>query len=413
MRRNVAAWGGAAIVAIALLAAVHQQGAGKGLAQAPVAAVAPAPAGAGAADPTVPPGAGSARAARFHDRVPTNVELADQRALARWQRQFEAAVNERIAMLLERGDARSLYEAYLLLPGSGALGDDDYWRDHQALLDRARALAPDDAHLALLAAMGCGACDCDRASAIDDLLRLQSENALGALFALDAAIQAGDRAAIDRWLARAAEAEFYDMGYTRTVGDHARAFASVPSPPLDPDVVRRSMAWSGLGSHDAATADDARDLHALIVAGTHPLPSTVGLSGLCSARRVAPANRANCNRIWRHMAASDAALAQMMSLGQLVQMTGDATARRHWQARLRHFSWVMQESNRFMDMQALRDQVRLGEIQARERLLQRRGITMPAGWLPDHPRHRSLILTGRLPPGDPRRPVMTALIAPV
>ena len=81
-------------------------------------------------------------------------------------------------------------------------------------------------------------------------------------------------------------------------------------------------------------------------------------------------------------------------------MTGDATARRHWQERLRRFSWLMQEAGRITDIQAARDHLRLGEIQAWERLLQRRGITMPAGWLPDHPTHRSLILTGRPPPGD-------------
>ena len=52
-------------------------------AQAAVAAAAPTPAGAGAADPTAPPGAGSARAVRFHDRVPTNVELNDEVAARR------------------------------------------------------------------------------------------------------------------------------------------------------------------------------------------------------------------------------------------------------------------------------------------------------------------------------------------
>ncbi|MFP7723337.1 hypothetical protein [Lysobacter sp. A3-1-A15] len=346
------------------------------------------------------------------DRVPTNVELEDKRELDRWTRQFEAAVAERVAMLLERGDAGSLYEAYLLMPGSGAFrelaGDgegpaeafEQYSRDRSSILQRARGLAPDDVHLALLAALECGVAysGCDRASAIEDLLRLQPDNALGALFALDAALEAGDRAAIDRWLARAADADYYDMGYTRTVGDYARAFASVPSPPLDPHVFRRSMAWSGLESHDAAAADDPRDLHALIVAGAHPLPSTVGLSGLCSARRVSLGNRANCHRIWRHMAASDTALAQMMSLSHLVQMTGDATGRRHWQERLRHFSWITQEASRFLDMQALREQSRLGELQAWERLMQRRGITMPAGWLPDNPHYRSLIQTGRPPP---------------
>lgn len=401
MRTRASAWGGVALVAVVLLAAVCLRGIGSDAAGAVDAAVTAAPESPEAARRALPPGARSALlSAPVHEGVPTNVELDDERAMALWQRQFQAAAAERVAMLLERGDARSLYEALLLLPGSGALDDDDYGRDRQAILDRARALAPDDPHLALVAAIDCGSEECDRAAAIDELLRLQPDNALGALLALDAALEAGDPAAIERWLARAAAAGHYDLGYTRTARDYAWAFGNVPAPTMDAETVRRTVASWGLEVEAATSADDLVTSNAMGVALAHALPSMVGLSDLCSARRVSSARLATCHRIWRHMAASDTAIAQAFALPQLVQMTGDATARRHWQERLRHFSWLMQEAGRITDLQAARDHVRLGEIQAWERLLKRRGITMPAGWLPDHPRHRSLILTGRPPPGD-------------
>ena len=399
MRARVAAWGGVALAAVALLVAVLPRGAGSGAQGAAAAAVAAAPANPVHASAASWPGARSALAGPVHDRVPTNVELDDERAMALWQRQFQAAAAERIAMLLERGDARSLYEALLLLPGSGALGDQDYGRDRQAILDRARALAPDDPHLALIAAIDCGSGECNRTAAIDDLLRLQPDNALGALLALDAALDAGDAAAIERWLERAAAADHYDMGYTRTARDYVWAFGNVPAPPLDAETVQRTFASLGLAV-DSATVDDLVTVNAMGVVVAHALPSMAGLSDLCAARRASPAHLASCHRIWRHMAGSDTAIAQLMSLSQLVQMTGDAKERRHWQERLRHFSWLMQEGSRVMDIQAARDHLLLGELQAWERTLQRRGLAMPAGWLPDYPRYRSLILTGRPPPGD-------------
>ena len=394
MRARVAAWGGVALAA--LLVAVLPRGAGSGAQGSAAAAVAAAPANPEHASAASWPGARSALAGR----VPTNVELDDERAVALWQRQFQAAAAERIAMLLERGDARSLYEALLLLPGSGALGDQDYGRDRQAILDRARALAPDDPHLALIAAIDCGRGECDRAAAIDELLRLQPDNALGALLALNAALDAGDTAAIERWLARAAAAGHYDLGYTRTARDYAWAFGNVPAPHIAAEIVQRTVASWGLEVDAATSSDDLVTSNAMSVALAHALPSMVGLSDLCSARRVSSARLAKCHRIWRHMAGSDTAIAQAFALPQLVQLTGGAAGRRHWQERLRHFSWLMQEGSRVADIQAVRDHLLLGELQAWERTLQRRGLAMPAGWLPDYPRYRSLILTGRPPPGD-------------
>lgn len=400
MRRSVVAWGAVALVAAVMLAAVYQRDAGKGMERTAVATVTPTSAGPDAAKQALPPGGRPARAPLFLDRVPTNVELADQRALARWQRQFEAAASNRIAMLLERGDARSLYEAYLLLPGSGALGDADYGRDHQAILDRARALAPDDAHLALLAGIGCGGGACDRASAIEDLLRLQPDNALGAILALDVALKAGDQAAIGRWLERAAAAGSYDMGYTRTAGDYARAFENVPAPPMDPDTLRRTLASWGLAVDSTATVDVLAISNAMGVVAAHALPSMAGLSDLCSARRVSPAHLASCHRVWRHMAGSDTVIAQAIALPQLIQLTDDPGQRRIWQEQLRDFYWTHFTESRRPDLTYLGEIAKLGEIAAARRLLDRRGITMPAGWLPDDPRYRSLILTGRPPPGD-------------
>jgi len=342
--------------------------------------------------PSLPPGA------IYRERVLTNEELEVRGFLARWGREFQDAVDGRIAWLLERGDAQSLYEAYLLLPASDALGS-EATRDRQAILDRARTLAPDDLQLALMAAIECGGTDCDGANAIREVLRLQPDNAVGALLALEAALESGDRAAIDQWLARAAAADYYRMGYARTARDYASAFENVPAPPMNPDALRRTLATLGLAPDAAATVDDLVMLQAAGVVVAHPLPSMAGLSDLCAARRVSPAHLATCQRIWGHMAGSDTVIAQAIALSQLVQMPGNATEQRHWKERLRHFHWTMHAANRVQDMQLVRDHLRLGEFQAWQRLLQRHGLTMPPGWLPNDPHYRSLILTGRLPPG--------------
>ena len=100
------------------------------------------------------------------------------------------------------------------------------------------------------------------------------------------------------------------------------------------------------------------------------------------------------------MAGSDTVIAQAIALPQLIQLTDDPGRRRIWQERLRDFYWTHFTESRRPDLTYVGEIAKLGEIAAARRLLERRGITMPAGWLPDDPRYRSLILTGRPPPGD-------------
>ena len=136
------------------------------------------------------------------------------------------------------------------------------------------------------------------------------------------------------------------------------------------------------------------------IASAQAIPPLMGLRQTCGAADVTQARMAACHRVWQHLADSDTVIAHAIALPQLIQLTGDPVQRHAFQERLRHYAWVRDSMIAHADLTYMLDSWRLGELVAGERLLKRRGVTMPAGWLPDHPTHRSLILTGRPLPGD-------------
>ena len=350
----------------------------------------------------------------FHERVPTNAELEMEARAEEWWAQYSRRIARHVEWLIERGDARSLYHAYLLMPSTDWFDkcrsqDPEYFeaampRHHQdsmEILRLARERAPDDSQLAWLEAMNCHvpAAGCDPTAAELQLALIEPDNARGALLAMDRAFNAGDVAALDAWLTRAANADCYDMRYGAAALELLEVLESIALPPMDEALRTGLLKMSGLG-HDRSAA--VSELSAVLVGGiaaAQNIPPFAALGQTCGAAHVTQARMARCHRVLQHLAASDTVIAHAIALPQLIQLTGDPVQRRRLQERLRRFSWVHQQAASRADLTYMLDSWRLGELVAGERLLQRRGITMPAGWLPDHPTHRSLILTGRPPPG--------------
>ena len=359
-------------------------------------------------------GSHSAQAALFHERVPTNAELELEARAEEWWAQYSRRIARHVEWLIERGDARSLYHAYLLMPSTDWFDksrsqDPEYFeaamqRHHQdsmEILRLARERAPDDAQLAWLEAMNCHvpAAGCDPTAAELQLALIEPDNARGALLAMDRAFNAGDVATLDAWLTRAANADYYDMRYGAAALELLEVLESIALPPMDEALRTGLLKMSGLGQDGSGSA---AELSAVLVGGiaaAQNIPPFAALGQTCGAAHVTQARMARCHRVLQHLAASDTVIAHAIALPQLIQLTGDPVQRRRLQERLRRFSWVHQQAASRADLTYLLDSWRLGELVAGERLLQRRGITMPAGWLPDHPTHRSLILTGRPPPG--------------
>ena len=351
----------------------------------------------------------------FHERVPTNAELELEARAEEWWAQYRRRISRHVESLIERGDARSLHHAYLLMPStdwSDASADSDpkavqaamhrHLQDSMDLLRLARERAPGDPQLAWLEAMNCHAptTGCDPAAAELDLARIEPDNARGALLALDRAFHAGDMAAVDDWLARAAQAGFYDMRYGADALEMLDALDSVPLPPMDEGLRSGLLEMSGLDDDGSISIEHLSAVLAGGIAAAQSIPPFSGLSQTCGVGNVTRARMAVCYRVWHRLADSDTVIAHAIALPQLIQLTGDPVQRQALQERLRYYAWVRESMVAHADLTYLRESWRSGELVAGERLLKRRGVTMPARWLPDHPTHRSLILTGRLPPGD-------------
>ncbi len=214
------------------------------------------------------------------------------------------------------------------------------------------------------------------------------------------AFNAGDTAAVDSWLARAAQSDFYDMGYGDAALELLTVLEGLPLPPMDEELRIGMLKMAGLDHDAAASTSQLVTLYAGGIVAAQNTPPLQGLRHTCGAAHVTQARMAPCHRVLRHLAASDTVIAHAIALPQLIQLTGDPVQRRAFQERLRHYAWARDSMIAHADLTYMLDSWRLGELVAGERLLKRRGVTMPAGWLPDHPTHRSLILTGRPPPGD-------------
>jgi hypothetical protein len=312
----------------------------------------------------------------YRDAMRTRLELAEASTDARTQ-------------LIAAALAQMLYED----PEESAV------RSGTALA-RARELAPEDMLVAWTAAISCyPAIGCDRGEAVNELLRLDGNNAAAWLFALSEATLRQDHVAIDKALDAAARAPRYDSHFGELPLAAMAWMRTVPYPRECRQVAAE------LGRHlDLARPATSDDHRASLAA---PMMSVEPFSGVVRACKpddagASPRRVRDCIAVYARMAGSDALITREVALKMLVQYTANLPEGVQWRERMRAQEWLM-EQVRFRQVPTdwMMGMFALGEVPMLEATLARTGRwPPPRGWLPRNPRARALITTGRPPPGE-------------
>ncbi|MFD0739790.1 hypothetical protein ACFQZQ_10905 [Lysobacter koreensis] len=334
----------------------------------------------------------------------TPAARATRAEIERWQRDWNAALANRLQQLSTQADARSQLAYALLLPlASGDADPAAMQAARRQALERAAQLDPDDVLVAWLQAVDCPGAQCDPNAALARLQRLEPDNAAVWLIELQAAHQRGDAAAVDRYLRLAAAADRYDLHF----GDAGLAgyaeIAELPLPPLGQ--AERELFGQGMGWKRPASDVDLRVSQVAAVTSALLTPALQGLMQACGLRDgigPPPARRAPCIAVLSHLAGSDTLIGPGMALPTLVQLTADGPEGGAWRERYRLHHWQYQQYSRgglFMTGEQVLASWRLGEVPALQQRLQQLGLASPPpGWLPSNPYNRALVTSGRPPP---------------
>lgn len=331
--------------------------------------------------------------------APTNAA-----AMARLNEDISAALQAHVQVLAARGQTRDRLDIALLLPllDHDSAADPSLRRDSLAL---ARDLPDQRALVAWLEAMDCiDSNECDWRAALARLQQAEPDNAAVWLLALEQEATAQSSVSTGEpqlaLLRRAAQASRYDDHLTDTSRETLRALQPVRWPPLDRDgeaalrdMLRLpdSVPASALGSALIATYATAMEIPPYSATVGACEPDTILIPG---SHWLAP-----CRTVMSLMADGDSLIAQALGTTRMVRLSPDGPEATHWRERLRQSHWLRAQWSR-IGSPALSYAIREhGEVPALRAELEQRGLGMPPpGWLPEQPRARSLILTGRLPP---------------
>lgn len=328
-----------------------------------------------------------------------------------WRDGVDQALRIQAAAVAARGDARSLLQAAMIaLP---AEQDPAAPSQAQAWFKAALAANQDEPLLAWIEATGCGALAsaCDRDAGLRRLLRLDPDNGAVHWLALQAAYRAGDVAAARTHLRLAAQASRFDpyAGDGLALIDDARRELSLP--PMPPDLATATaLAYGTDAPVDAEGMASAMVLGGWMASMMPPLGAMTRLCQPAVEQTVEDAAlREDCTAVYAHLARNDTLLIYpMLGLRQLVQLTVDTPEGAQWRERLRELLWVYRRSmasgltmpgNGLTPGEYATWLTAEGEAAALRHVLERHGIATrpPADWLPDNPRDRALVTTGRLP----------------
>ena len=342
-----------------------------------------------------------------------------QQAHERWLAGFEATMLEQAHALAERGDARSLLAAAMIVPIAfdeataqplPAAAESVSW------FDAARHARPADLLVAWLEATGCpvvGA-TCDRNVALARLLQLDGDNAAVQWLAVNAALQADDSVAARTHLRLAAEATRFEPYGNRLMAMLLEARSAAPLPPMDEDAGRVLGATMPLDR--PATNDDVIGMLSMAQWVAHAMPSLSGVVQLCGADQDQPrldaALRQDCTAFMAKLAANDSMLIYPSIALPLLIKLASGPERAAWQLQLRDHAWLTEQFHGLlaasrpgvavvgMDThpQAIAQDGELGSVR---QVLQRNGIPLqpPAGWQPKHPGQRALLVPS-VPPAS-------------
>lgn len=322
-------------------------------------------------------------------------------------RDYREALQRHLQVLANRQDAHSQQALALLAPSVLAVlapdGNDDYLTYAAKAYAEARRLAPEAPLLAWLEANNCGraTAGCDPDGAIERLSRLEPNNAAAWLMAMDAAQAQGDVAAVDRYLARAAQADYYDLHFGE-IGLLAEAALDEIPPPSSCSAETQGRM---LGLERPATDGELATMHAGVAEALNALPAFTAFGPLCRVKDgVLPAESRlpACMAVLSRMAESDTLIAQALGLAFLVQYTAGQPEGAQWRERLRNLRWLIAEGSQQFPYgrESMHSLWAEGEVPTWQARLTASGRwPAPPGWLPHDAHNRALITTGR-PPRD-------------
>ncbi len=240
---------------------------------------------------------------------------------------------------------------------------------------------------------------CDRHVALQHLIDLDPDNAAVWVWVMHQE-EAGS-AASDEALHRAATAKLYD---TRSGSAFLRlqpilATTPLPESCLSPEA--ESLMRKQLG-HPGTTADWANMVAIPVDFLIRWMPyGEVAKS--CNANTqstMSAQRRQDCMTLLARISDGGSPVAQLIGLSLQIQLAGDGDGSAPLRERYRRLRWLWEHMQELQLERHVMDIMHNGEVATWHALAKQQGLwPPPPDWLPDDPRSRSLILTGKVPPG--------------
>lgn len=260
---------------------------------------------------------------------------------------------------------------------------------------------PDDLDLAWMSFRTCSPdFGCDRHVALQHLADLDPDNAAVWIWVMHQE-EAGSTAR-DQALHRAATAKLYD---TRSGSAFLRlqpVLATTPPPEscLSPEV---RLLMSKQLSRPATTADWA-NMVAMPIEFLNAWMPYGGVAKSCKANTqpAMPApRRQDCMTLLARISDDGSPMAQLIGLSLQIRLAGDGDGSAQLRERYRRLRWLRGHLQELQLGGHVMDIMRDGEVATWQTVAKEQGLwPPPPDWLPDDPRSRSLILTGKVPPGQ-------------
>lgn len=317
---------------------------------------------------------------------------------ARCSSAWDRIERRRIAQLAAEPDADSQLAAALLdfAPVVDARGIEAMNLRRQRRLQWALELAPDDPLVVTHAHRFCAGVDgCDASRTLAQLERVDPDNAWTWIAVLQRAQAAGDAAGVERALERLAGSRAARSYHGQTA---LRVLDRFGEPRLPDGCAARLLAGMEVGG--PATSSNWIDA-AVGVKVLAALPSMWPVMQACPADAGDARLRALCIRGLARLAGAETLFEQSIATARLVQLTAGTADGAAWRERYRNLLWLQAQvhARRLSPSGALMAWWERGEVRFYEqRLKVMDAWPAPPGWLPEDEAHRTLVLTGRLPP---------------
>ncbi len=258
---------------------------------------------------------------------------------------------------------------------------------------------PDNLDLAWMSFQMCSpGFGCDRHVALQHLTDLDPDNAAVWIWVVHQ--EAPGSAASDHALHRAAMAKLYDTRYGSVFLQLQPILATTPPPESCLTPEGKSLVRKQLG-RPARTADWAN----MVAMPMEFLSSWMPYGGIaksCKANTqpaMPVSRRQDCMTLLARMSDGGSPMAQLIGLSLQIQLAGDGDGRAQLRERYRRLRWLREHLQELQLESHVMDIMRDGEVATWQTLAKEKGLwPPPPDWLPDDPRDRSLILTGKVPP---------------